>query len=69
MPDTPPNDPDRAARAAAIRAKLHAMMQALAVPEPLYAVEAEQEQRAPSRREPCRPALVTDPAPPDQWPA
>jgi hypothetical protein len=31
----PPPDPDRAARAAAIRAKLHAMMQAFAVPEPL----------------------------------
>jgi hypothetical protein len=45
VPDEPDETPaDRAARAAAIRAKLHAMMQAFAVPEPLV-IEGRAEER------------------------
>jgi hypothetical protein len=68
-PDAPPDDVGDEARGAAIRAKLHAALQAFAVPEPLNVGEAEPEPRALSRQETRRPALVADPPPPDEWPA
>jgi hypothetical protein len=64
----PPPDPEREARAAAIRAELHAMMQLFAVPEPLV-IGGEREARkassTPGRRTTARAICPPDPF---DWP-
>ena len=66
--DTSPDEAIRNERAAVARQKLLDMLDAMAVPEPWIEPGAEQEQRAPSRRETLRPIGATDPPPPDSWP-